>query len=49
MNTTFMNFENSKTSDTHWLSLNFIDKMDLTGKDKCIPLSKLSIYYTWKI
>ena len=48
MNTTFMNSENSKTSDPHRLSLNLTDKRDLRQKDKDIALSNLSIYYTWK-
>ena len=45
MNTTFMNSENSKTSDPHRLSLNITDKMYLRRKDKYIALSNLSIYY----
>ena len=48
MNTIFMNFENSKTSDRHRLSLILTDKIDLRQKDKYIALSNLSIYYTWK-
>ena len=48
MNTTFMNSENSKTSDPHRLLLNLTDKIDLRRKDKYIALSNLSIYYTWK-
>ena len=48
MNTIFMNFKNSKTSDPHNLLLNLTDKIDLRRKDKYIGLSNLSIYYTWK-
>ena len=48
MNTIFMNSENIKTSDPHRLSLNLTDKIELRQKDKCIALSNLSIYYTWK-
>ena len=48
MNTIFMNSENDKISDSHRLLLNLTDKIDLRRKDKCIALSNLSIYYTWK-
>ena len=48
MNTIFMNSENIKTSDPHRLSRNLTDKIELRQKDKCIALSNLSIYYTWK-
>ena len=48
MNTIFMNSKISKTSDLHRLLLNFTDKIDLRRKDKYIPLSNLSVYYTWK-
>ena len=44
MNTIFMNFENSETSDRHRLSLILTDKIDLRQKDKYIALSNLSIY-----
>ena len=47
MDTVFMNFENSKTSDPYRLLLNLRDKIDLRRKDKYIALSNLSIYYTW--
>ena len=43
-----MNFKNRKTSDPHRLLLNITDKTDLRRKGKCIALSNLSIYYTWK-
>ena len=48
MDTIFINFKNSKTSDTHRLSLNLTDKINLKRSDKYVPLSNLSIYYTWK-
>ena len=48
MNTIFMNFENSKTSDPRRLLLNLTEKMDLKRKDRYIALSNLSIYYAWK-
>ena len=38
-----MNFENSKTSDSHRLILNLSYKRDLERSDKCIGLSILSI------
>ena len=43
-----MNFENSKTSDSHRLLLDLVDKINLKGDDKNVALSNLSIYYTWK-
>ena len=43
-----MNSENSKTSDPHRLLLIVNGQIDLRRKDKCIALSYLSIYYTWK-
>ena len=45
MNTTFMNFENIRTSDPNRLLLNHTDKIDLRRKDKYITLSNLCIYY----
>ena len=42
MNTIFMNSKNSNR-----LLLNSTDKIVLRRKDKYIPLSNLSIYYTW--
>ena len=47
MDTVFMNFENSKTSDLHRLLLNLTDKRNWKRSDKYVTLSKLS-YYTWK-
>ena len=49
MNTTFLNSENTTTSDPHKVVLNLADKMNLKKVDKCIALSRLSIYYTMKI
>ena len=48
METIFMNFKNSKTSDPHRLLLNLIDKINLKRSDKYVALPNLSIYYTWK-
>ena len=36
METVFMNSENSKTSDSHTLSLNLSDKINLKISDKCV-------------
>ena len=36
-----MNYENSKTSDSHRLLLNFSDKINLKRSDKYIALSNL--------
>ena len=48
INTVFMNFENSKTSDPHRLLLNLSDKTNLKRSEKYVALSNLSIYYTLK-
>ena len=48
MDTLFMDYENSKTSDLHRLLLNLSDKISLKSKDKYVALSNLSIYYTWE-
>ena len=40
-----MNSGNSKTSDSHRLLLNILDKINLKRRDKYVPLSNLSIYY----
>ena len=48
MDTIFMNYENSKTSDPHRLLLNLSDKINLKRSDKYVALSNLSIYYKWK-
>ena len=49
MDTIFMNSENSKTSDTHRLLLNLLDKINLKRMDKYVALSNLTICYIWKI
>ena len=43
-----MNSKNSKTSATHRLLLNLVDKIKLKRSDKYVALSNLSMYYTWK-
>ena len=48
MDTTFMNSENSKTSEYHVLVLKLTDKLDLRRGQKTVALSNLIIYYTWK-
>ena len=48
MDTIFMNSENSKTSEPHFLMLKLTDKLDLRRDEKSIALSNLSIFYTWK-
>ena len=48
MDTMFMNFKNSETSDSHRLLTNLTDKVKLKRSDKYVPLSNLSIYYVWK-
>ena len=47
MNTTFMNSENSKTSEYHVLVLKLTDQLYLKRGQKAVALSNLSIYYTW--
>ena len=48
MDIIFMNFENSKTSDSQRLLINISDKIKLKRSDKYVALSNLSIYYTRK-
>ena len=48
MNTIFSKSKNSKTSYSHRLLLNLRDKINLKRKDKCVALSNLTIYYSWK-
>ena len=48
MDTILISSENSKTSDSQRLFLNFLDKINLKSKDKCVALPNLSIYYTLK-
>ena len=46
MDTIFMDSENSKTSDYHWLLPNLLHKINLKRSDKCVALSNLSIWKT---
>ena len=48
MDTIFMNSENSKTFQPHFLIPKLTDKLDLKRGKNSIALSNLSIYYTWK-
>ena len=44
----FMNYENSKTSNSHRLLLNLSDKINLKTSGKYLALPSLSICYTMK-
>ena len=44
MDTTFMNSENSKTSDPQGLLLNLLNKINVKRSDKCVAYLNLSIY-----
>ena len=48
MDTIFMNSKNSKTSDTHRLLPDLLEKINLKRSDKYDVLSNLSIYNTWE-
>ena len=48
MDTTFINTENSKTSEPHRFKLDLTDKLHLKNTNKKMALANLSIYYTWK-
>ena len=48
MDTIFMNFENSETSDPHRILLNLSGKINLKRSDKYVTLSNLSIYFKSK-
>ena len=48
MDTIFTNSENSRTSEYHDLALKLTDKLVLRRGQKSVPLSNLSIYYTWE-
>ena len=48
VDTIFMNYESSKTSESHVLILKFTDKLDFRRGEKNIALSNPIIYYTWK-
>ena len=43
-----MNSKNSKVLNSHRLLLDILDRINLKTSDKCVALSNLSIYYTWK-
>ena len=40
MDTVFMNSENNKTVDPHWLLLNFCEKINLQRSDKYIDIQQ---------
>ena len=48
MDTTFMNSENSRTSEYHVLILKLTDKLDLRRGQRSVALSNIRIYYEWK-
>ena len=48
MNTTFINSENSKTSDPYRPLLNLTGKINFKRNDKYVSLSNLSIHHTWE-
>ena len=48
METIFLNTRDSKTNEPHRFRLSLTDKLNLKNPNKNIPLSNLSIYYTWK-
>ena len=45
MDTIFVNFENSKTSEPHVLILNLTNRLEVRRGEKNADLSNLSIYY----
>ena len=48
MDTIFMNSENCKTSIIFRLLLNLSNKIYWKRSNQYVPLSNLSIHYTWK-
>ena len=48
VDTIFMNYESSKTSESHVLILKLTDKLDFRRGEKNIALSNPIIHYTWK-
>ena len=48
METIFMNSENSKTSEPQRFKLDLTVKLNLKDPKKNMPLTNLSISYTWK-
>ena len=49
MNTVFLNFKNSKTSDPYRLLLNLIDKINLKRSSKYVALLLALLLYCWYI
>ena len=49
MDTVFMNFENSKTSDPHRLLLNLADKINLKRSDRYVAFQTLTFTIYGKI
>ena len=49
MDTRFMSSENSKISEPLRLLLNLEDELNWKIEEEYVPLSNLSMYYTWKI
>ena len=48
MDYTLMNSGKSKTPDPFRLLINLSEKINLKRSDYYVPLSRLSIYYTWE-
>ena len=48
MDTIFINFKNSKSSNPHRLLLYLTDKVNSKRSNIFVALSNLNIYYTWK-
>ena len=48
MDSTFINSKNTKTSDSHRLLLNLLDKINLKRCYKYVVLSNFSQHYTFK-
>ena len=48
MDSTFINSKNTKTSDSHRLLLNLLDKINLKRCYKYVVLSNFSQYYAFK-
>ena len=49
IDTIFMNSENGKTSDPHRLLINFLDKINLKGRDKFVAYQTLAFTIHGKI
>ena len=48
METTFINTENSKTSEPHKIVFKLSQRLDLRILDKHVTLQNVSVYYKWK-